>query len=74
MQSRIDQFYAYFDGSAVAKDRYAFDYNPATGTHISKNQQVLGVIAGEDFRNALLEIWLGNHPADKSLKKGMLGL
>ncbi|MCP4765334.1 MAG: hypothetical protein GY875_03610 [Gammaproteobacteria bacterium] len=74
LQSRIDQFNAYFDASAVAKDRYAFDYNPATGTRVSKNQQVLGVIAGEDFKNALLEIWLGNHPADKNLKKGMLGL
>jgi hypothetical protein len=74
LQARIDQFYAYFDGSAFAKDRYAFDYNPATGTRISKNQQVLGVITGEDFKNALLEIWLGNHPADKNLKKGMLGL
>jgi hypothetical protein len=74
LQSRIDQFYAYFDGSAVARDRYAFDYIPGTGTSISKNQKLLGVIAGEDFKNALLEIWLGNHPADKKLKKGMLGL
>ncbi len=74
LQARIDQFYAYFDASAVAKDRYAFDYIPGTGTRISKNQQVLGVITGEDFKNALLEIWLGNHPADKNLKKGILGL
>jgi hypothetical protein len=74
LQSRIDQFYAYFDGSAVAKDRYAFDYIRGTGTRISKNQRELGVIAGEDFKNALLEIWLGNKPADKGLKKGMLGL
>jgi len=35
---------------------------------------LLGVIPGEDFRNALVEIWLGNHPADKDLKKAMLGL
>jgi hypothetical protein len=74
LQSRIDQFYAYFEASAVAKDRYTLDYSPASGTRISKNQQVLGIIAGEDFRNAVLEIWLGNHPADKNLKKGMLGL
>jgi len=74
MQTRIDQFYTYFDSSAVSKDRYAFDYVPATGTRISKNKQVLGVITGEDFANALLEIWLGNYPADKGLKKGMLGL
>ncbi|MDH3389472.1 MAG: chalcone isomerase family protein, partial [Gammaproteobacteria bacterium] len=37
-------------------------------------QNELGLIPGEDFKNALLEIWLGNYPADKKLKKGMLGL
>lgn len=74
LQSRIEQFYGFFDGSALARDQYRFDYQPGNGTRISKNQQVLGVIAGEDFRSALLEIWLGNQPADKSLKKAMLGL
>jgi hypothetical protein len=74
MQARIDQFYGFFDSSAVARDQYRFDYDPATGTRVSKNGKSLGVIPGEDFANALLEIWLGNHPADKSLKKGLLGL
>jgi hypothetical protein len=41
---------------------------------ITRNDKVLGMIAGKDFKNALLEIWLGNRPADKKLKKGMLGL
>lgn len=72
--SRIEEFYSYFPGSAVAGDRYRFDYIPGQGVRTSKNDRVLGVIAGEDFKNALLEIWLGNHPADKSLKRGMLGL
>ncbi len=74
LKTRIDQFYGYFDTSAVAKDRYQFDYLPGQGTRISKNQQQLGLIPGDDFQNALLEIWLGNHPANKKLKKGMLGL
>lgn len=74
LRTRIEQFYDYFDTSAVKKDRYVFDYIPAQGTRISKNQQQLGLIPGEDFKNALLEIWLGNYPADKKLKKGMLGL
>ena len=73
LQERIEQFYALFDSSAVARDQYRFDYQPGQGTRISKNGQQLGVIAGEDFRNALVEIWLGNHPADKSLKKALLG-
>ena len=74
LQSRISAFYGFFDSSAVARDQFWFDYLPGIGTRVSKNQQPLGVIAGEDFANALLEIWLGNHPADKSLKKAMLGL
>lgn len=74
LQSRIEIFYRFFDSSAVARDQFRFDYQPGVGTRVSKNQQSLGVIPGEDFANALLEIWLGNHPADKSLKKAMLGL
>ena len=74
LQSRIEAFYAFFDSSAVAKDQFRFDYLPGSGTAVSKNQQLLGVVPGKDFSNALLEIWLGNHPADKGLKKAMLGL
>jgi len=74
LQQRIDQFYAYFQTSAIAKDQYRFDYSPGKGVTISKNQQQLGLITGDDFKTALLEIWLGNHPVDKQLKKGMLGM
>ena len=74
LQARIEQFYSYFADSAIAKDRYVFDYLPGKGIEISKNGELLGLIPGEDFKNALLEIWLGNHPADKKLKKGMLGM
>lgn len=73
LQQRIDRFYGLFDGSALAKDQYRFEYEPATGTQVSKNGQPLGVIPGKDFADALLEIWLGNYPADKGLKKGLLG-
>ena len=74
LQSRIETFYGFFDSSAINKDQFRFDYLPGSGTAVSKNQQLLGVIPGKDFSNALLEIWLGNHPADNSLKKAMLGL
>lgn len=74
LQARIDEFYQYFDSSVVAKEQYAFDYLPQQGVRITRNQKELGLIPGEDFKNALLAIWLGNHPADKKLKKGMLGL
>lgn len=74
LKARIEQFYGYFSSSAVDRDQYRFDYHPGSGTSISRNGRLLGLIPGEDFRNALVEIWLGNHPADKDLKKAMLGL
>lgn len=74
LQDRMDQFYGYFDQNVIAKDRYIFDYTPGKGTSVTKNNTLLGLIPGEDFKNALLEIWLGNFPADKNLKLGMLGL
>ena len=74
LQERIETFYSFFDSSAKQGDIYRFDYDPASGTRVSKNEELLGAIPGNDFSNALLEIWLGNKPADKGLKKGMLGL
>jgi len=74
MQTEIARFYGLFKESAVKGDRYTIDYVPASGISVRKNDVLLGIIQGEDFRSALLEIWLGNHPADKQLKKGMLGL
>ncbi len=74
IEDRMQQFYDFFNSNAVAKDQFILDYIPGEGTTISKNDQVLGTIVGDDFKNAVLEIWLGNHPADKDLKNGMLGL
>lgn len=74
LRNRISQFYGYFDQNVVAKDRYVLDYIPEKGTTVTKNDTLLGLIPGEDFKNALMEIWLGNFPADKNLKLGMLGL
>ena len=74
LQSKIDRFYGFFEESAMKTDQYIIDYVPGQGTSFTKNDVLLGNIDGENFKNALVEIWLGNHPADKNLKKGMLGL
>ncbi len=74
IKDRMQQFYGFFNTNAVAKDQYILDYIPDEGTTVAKNGQVLGTIPGDDFKNAVLEIWLGNIPADKDLKNGMLGL
>ena len=73
ISDRMDQFYGFFNENAVENDQFIIDYIPDQGTTVSKNNNVLGTIPGVDFKNALLEIWLGNFPADDSLKRDMLG-
>lgn len=49
------------------------DYLPEKGTTLTFNGKQLGIIPGEDFNIALLKVWLGEYPADSSLKSAMLG-
>jgi hypothetical protein len=59
---------------AVKKgDVVLLDYLPGTGTRVTVRGEDKGTIAGEEFNRALLRIWLGEQPADASLKKAMLG-
>jgi len=59
---------------AVKKgDVVLLDYLPGAGTRVTVRGEDRGTIAGDAFNRALLRIWLGEQPADASLKKAMLG-
>lgn len=73
LDARIKEFNALFTESAVKGDRILIDYVPSKGTQVTKNDKLLGTIKGEDFKKAVLAIWLGDEPADEELKEGMLG-
>ena len=61
-------------GAAKAGDVVNFDYLPEQGTVLTMNGKSLGqAIAGADFYNAVLRIFIGEHPVDKKLKQGLLG-
>ena len=61
-------------GSTVPGDVIDFDFVPELGTTLSVNGASKGaVIAGADFYNAVLGIFVGNNPVDARLKKGLLG-
>lgn len=60
--------------SIKPKDVVTLDWVPGSGTQIFMNGKKLGDTLPEaSFYNALLKIWLGDKPADKSLKRQMLG-
>jgi chalcone isomerase-like protein len=61
-------------GEAKKGDVIALDFLPETGTHVLLNGDARGKpIAGSEFYQALLRVWLGDKPVEDSLKRALLG-
>ena len=73
IKAEIDTFNAYFTEEAKRGDIYDIIYVPGQGVAVYMKGAKKGTIQGVDFKKALFSIWLGDQPADKNLKKGMLG-
>ncbi len=75
IQKKIDAFMAFFSKEEI-KEGHLFDiwYLPGEGVKTYKNGKFLGTIEGEDFKKALIGIWLSDSPVDENLKKGLLGI
>jgi hypothetical protein len=56
-------------------DEVVFDYRPGTPglLDVQVNGRDAGTITGTDFAQTLFSIWLGDHPPNASLKRGLLG-
>lgn len=74
LKKEIDQFLAIFMNKIQKGDVYSFLYLPNIGIKIYKNQKFITTIEGIKFKKALFGIWLCDKPAQKSLKKAMLGI
>jgi len=72
LNERLGQFNALFTNGHRG-DAIVFDFLSDGSTHLSFNGNEKGVIAGADFQQALLAVWLGKKPADSDLKDAMLG-
>lgn len=59
-------------GKVREGDSIAIDFN-GEGITVTLNADVKGKVAGGSFARALLKVWLGDKPADASLKKALLG-
>lgn len=73
LQSQIETFIAVFKEPIVPNDLYELVYTPDKGVMIYKNKILKNTIEGLDFKQALFSIWLGEKPAQESLKKALLG-
>jgi hypothetical protein len=72
LRDRLEKFNGLFP-AVHSGDAIELDILPGKGTVVSLNGAERGVVEGEDFSRALLEVWLGAKPADKGLKKALLG-
>ena len=72
LRPRIEKFNAMFS-TVKAGDEIKLDYIPGSGTRVTIKGDNKGIIEGRDFNDALLNIWLGEEPADGGLKDAMLG-
>ncbi|WMP15858.1 chalcone isomerase family protein [Thiothrix lacustris] len=72
IQPRIEQLIGVFKEEIKEGDVYDFVYKP-TNVVIIKNGKPSATIAGNDFKQALFGIWLGENPVQASLKKALLG-
>ena len=73
LEDRLKKFNALFPTLRKA-DIVRMDYSPDTGNPGSVSMTSSWDASREpDFFTALLKVWIGEHPADKNLKKGLLG-
>ena len=73
LEERLQTLISYFDALKEG-DIVLLDYIPGIGTRVTIRGEHRGDIAGEDFYAALLDVWLGEEPADDELKEAMLGM
>lgn len=53
-------------------DRFTLTYRPGVGVELKSSRASI-TIEGADFARALFSIWLGDHPPNEGLKRGLLG-
>ena len=73
IKEKIEAFLVVFMEEIKENDIYDFLYIPNNGVLIYKNDVLKTTINGLNFKKALYGIWLGEKPAQNSLKKDMLG-
>ncbi|RZS90713.1 chalcone isomerase family protein [Aquimarina brevivitae] len=72
IDKRINKFVGFINNEIEVGQIYDIVYEKGKGSVIYKDGEEKGYVEGLDFKEALFKIWLGDKPADKSLKSEML--
>lgn len=74
LRAEINSFLEIFGNEAANGNVYQFNYVPGQGMKVFINDKLVKTIEGIEFKRALIAIWLGDKPAQESLKKSLLSL
>lgn len=76
LDASLKKFYAIFTSLPGVSEGNVIllDYIPGAGTRVTVNGVEKGLVEGAEVNRAVLKIWLGEDPVEKSLKKAMLGV
>ena len=74
ISKEIEQLSSAFNRSVSSGDFYEFIYIPEIGTHVVKNNELVELIPGLDFKKAFFGIFLSKNPIQKNLRNAMLGV
>ena len=66
-------FLSWFTSDFVAGDTVDISLSPDGTVAATQNGKALGSVRSPTLAQGVLRIWFGERPADKNLKKGMLG-
>ncbi|MCK7543300.1 chalcone isomerase family protein [Marinobacter bryozoorum] len=73
IQGEVDQLLQVFADEINEGDVFDLVYVPGEGVQVIKNGQLGDTIGDRAFKEALFGIWIGDDPAQGSLKDDMLG-
>lgn len=74
IQEDVDEFMKNFEKEIKEGDHFRIAYLPEEGVVVYRNGEKTGSVeGGMDFKQALFAIWLGDSPAQESVKQAMLG-
>ena len=73
ISNEIEQLASSFNSAVISGDFYEFIFIPEIGIHVLKNNELVELIPGLDFKKAFFGIFLSDNPIQKNLKKAMLG-
>ncbi|MGE3965518.1 MAG: chalcone isomerase family protein [Planctomycetota bacterium] len=72
LADRIDRLCEWLS-SVRAGDRVTFTCVPGSGVQVEIRGERLGTLTGDDFARATVALYIGAHPPDPQLKRGLLG-